>query len=273
MKLKAILDTLDGLDEHFHPLYTEKDGKFYFTAIDGMATPADVKKLKDEAGAVRIELKNLKKKYEALDDLGTVEEIQAKLDRIDELEAASSGKIDETKINEMVEARIKGRLTPLERERDRLKKELEEGTAAINTYKEKDRKRAIHDHVRQAAVKSKIVDTAVEDVLLHAERIFDVAEDGTVTTKDGVGVTPGVMADVWLTDMQQTRPHWWPGSQGGGANGGRTTGGNTGSNPFSHEGWNLTAQGALVRADRAKAEQMAKAAGTTIGGGRPAAKK
>jgi hypothetical protein len=272
MKLKQILDSLDGVDDAFHVLYTEKEGKFVLTGVEGMVSQADLKKVKDEAGRYRLEMKDLQKKYAALEDLGDAEEIQAKLDRIDELEAAASGKIDEAKINEMVEARIKTRVAPLERERDKLKKELDEGMSAITTYKEKDRKRAIHDHVRSAAVKSKIIDTAVEDVLLHAERIFDVTEDGTVTTKDGVGVTPGLMPDVWLTDMQQSRPHWWPASSGGGAKG-SGTGGNFSDNPFSAQGWNLTKQGELIRADRAKAEQMAHAAGTKIGAARPVTKK
>lgn len=105
-----------------------------------------------------------------------------------------------------------------------------------------------------------------------AERVFEVDDEGNVTTKDGVGVTPGIAADVWLTEMQDKRPHWWPQSQGGGA-GGSGGGGAGGKNPFSAEGWNLTEQGRLVRENPEKADQMAKAAGTTVGGGRPAAKK
>lgn len=273
MKLKMILDSLDGLEEHFHPLYTEKDGKFLLTGVEGITSAADIKKLKDEAGKYRTELKELKKKYEALDDLGSVEEIQAKLDRIDELEAAASGKIDDTKINEMVEARVKGRVTPLEREITKLKKELEEGNATISTYKETDRKRTIHDAVRKSASKSKILDTATDDVLMLAERIFDVDDEGNVVTKDNVGATPGVQPDVWLTDMQASRPHWWPQSQGGGAQGGRDKGGVGGKNPFTAENWNMTEQGRLAQADPTKAEQMAKAAGTTIGGPKPLPRK
>jgi len=45
-------------------------------------------------------------------------------------------------------------------------------------------------------------------------------------------------------------------------------------NPFTHDNWNLTKQGAIVKEHgTAKAEQMAKAAGTTVGGPQPTAKK
>jgi len=271
-KLKLILDSLDDLPEHFHELYTEKDGKFVLTGIENMPSADEVKKLKTEAGARRIELADLKKKYASLDDKGTPDEILAQLDRIEELEAAASGKIDDDKINTMVEARVKKQLAPVERERDKLKKDLDEATGKINEFSEKDRKRQIHDEVRKHALKSKIVDTAIEDVLLHAERIFDIDEDGKIVTKDGVGVTPNVGADLWLTDMQQARPHWWPPSQGGGAGGGTKHGDRT-NNPWTHENWNLTEQGKVVKADRKKADDLARMAGTTVGGPKPNPKK
>jgi hypothetical protein len=108
--------------------------------------------------------------------------------------------------------------------------------------------------------------------LLLSDRVFEV-EEGTnrVVTKDNVGVTPGIDPSVWFTDIQKTRPHWWGPSQGGGAGGNRGGAGDTSVNPFSHANWNLTEQGRLVQADRAKADQLAKAAGTTVGGPRPIA--
>jgi hypothetical protein len=123
--------------------------------------------------------------------------------------------------------------------------------------------------VRGAASKLKVVDSAVEDVTLLAERLFTIDETGAVVTKDNVGVTPGISADVWLTDMQAKRPHWWGPSQGGGAGGNR--GGNSGvTNPWSKDAWNLTEQGRIYKENSGKAEQLAKAAGTTIGGPKPA---
>ena len=56
-------------------------------------------------------------------------------------------------------------------------------------------------------------------------------------TRDNVGVTPGIDPAVWLSEIQAKRPHWWGEMVGTGA------------------------------------EQMAKSAGTFIGGGKPLARK
>ena len=133
----------------------------------------------------------------------------------------------------------------------------------------------IHDAVRKAAVGAKILPEALEDALDRAERVFEVDDHGNVVTKEVLGTTPGLQASVWFTDMQKSRPHWWGNSAGGGAGGNR--GGNDmgGKNPWSAEHWNMTEQGKLVQSDRAKAEQLAKAAGhaSAVGARRPAPKK
>jgi hypothetical protein len=79
---------------------------------------------------------------------------------------------------------------------------------------------------------------------------------------------------VWLTEMQAKRPHWWGTTSGGGSRGNNGSGGPpSGNNPFSREHWNMTEQGKLIRTNRVRAEQLAKSAGTKIGGGMPALKK
>ncbi len=274
MKLKAILETLEGLPEHFHELYTEKNGKYLLTGVEGIKTQADIDKLNEANVKEREAHKATKAKLESYISLAeNPEELQQKLDRMAELEEAAKGKLDENQLNNLVEARLKTKIAPLQRDLDKKQKDLEALTGEVTTYKTKERQRTIHDKVREAALKGNILNTAVEDVLMLAERVFDIDESGAVITKDNSGVTPGVDPHVWLTDMQQKRPHWWAASQGGGAKGGGAGNGGGGSNPFSAEGWNMTEQGQLIKTDRARAEQMAKAAGTTIGGLRPVAKK
>ena len=149
----------------------------------------------------------------------------------------------------------------LSAERDTLKSGLE-------AMQKKETTRVVHDHIRKAAREAKLRDTAVEDALVLGERIFTVDESGSVVARDGVGVTPGVGPDVWLTDVKATRPHWWPESSGAGARGNSGASGG-GVNPFSKDGWNMTAQGQAYRDDPNKAAQLAAAAGTTIGGPKP----
>ena len=269
--LKAIVDSLDEVDAKYHDLYVEKDGKFHLQ-VEGIEHTPVVKNLKDEAAKSRIKARDAETALGKFNALGkTAEEIQADLDRIEELEAANGGKIDDTKINELVEVRIKTKLAPVQRELEQAKSLLVEKDGVIAGYKDRDVRLSIADSIRVAGKKSGLLDTAIEDAILLGERVFSVDESGSVTAKENVGVTPGIDPAVWLTEMQPKRPHWWGPSQGGGATGGK--GGGGGLNPWSSENWNMTEQGRLYKENPTRADQMAKSAGTTIGGPRPAAKK
>ena len=274
MALKAIVDAVDDLDQGLQEHYKkdEKSGKFVLDleGFDGM--PA-VKRLKDEAAQHRIKAKEATDKFAPFSALGSVEELQAKLDRIPELEAAAEGKLDDKKIETIVEGRIKAKLAPIERERDQLKGAVAERDTKIGEFTQADIKRKVNSAVTKAAREAKVTDTAVDDIELYGERLFEVQDDGSVVTKDGVGVTPGLSPKQWLEDMQSKRPHWWGTTAGGGAAGNRGGGAAGGTNPWSADGWNMTEQGNVLRAKgRAEADRLAKAAGTTVGGKRPVKK-
>jgi hypothetical protein len=270
--IKALYAAQDEIPENFRDLFEERGGQFHLTKIEGIKTDADVARVQRALDSEKTGHAALKTQWTGFFGERKPEDIQAILDRVPELEAAANGKIDDEKINGIVEGRIKTKLAPVERERDQLNTKLAEAQAVITNYETKERNRTIQDKVREAASKSKVIDTALEDVLMLSERMFEVGEDGTVTTKDGVGVTPGIAPEVWLTEMQAKRPHWWPASGGGGARGGGG-GGNFSNNPWSSENWNMTEQGRLFRENPERAKQMAASAGTSIGGLRPVAKK
>jgi hypothetical protein len=273
MAIKAVVDKLEDVPEHYRDLYTERNGKFEVTGVEGMKTEADVTRLSSALEKERGDHKKTKQTYSVLGDR-KVEDVVALLDRIPELEAAAEGKLDDNKINGLVEARIVTKIAPVQRQVSQLTAAVQERDQVIEQYKGKERTRAIHDDVRAAVGKTQgFQPSAVEDALVFAERMFEVNEEGKVVTKDGVGVTPGVDAVVWLTEMQQKKGHWWGPSQGGGSQGNRQGGGISGGNPWTFEGWNMTEQGQMLNSNRTRAEQLAKAAGTTIGGRKPAPKK
>lgn len=270
MTLKAVVDNLNDIPEHFHELYTERNGKFEISGIEGLRTQGDVDRLQTALTKERNDHKGTKEKFSAFSNLDPQEVLQ-KLERFPELEEAAKGKLDDTKIEEIVNNRIKSRLSPVERERDTLKSQIAERDQIILSYQTKETQRTISDKVREAATTAKILPEAFDDALLLAERVFELTEDGRVVTKDNVGVTPGIDPSVWFNELQAKRPHWWGPSAGGGASGSKTPGGQT--NPWSHEHWNLTEQGKILTSNRSRAEQLAKSAGTSIGGPRPAARK
>lgn len=272
MKLKTSYESEDEIPSGYAELFTERNGRWELTGIEGMKTQDDINRLQTGLSKERDAHKETKEKLRAYSALGDdPEEVLSKLDRIAELEAAAGGKLDEGALNKMVESRIGARLGPVERERDRLKSELDSHAAVIADYKGKEVRRTISGAITEAAKKAGVSDGAVEDAVMWGQSVFELSEDGQVVAREGAGVTQGVDPSVWLSDMQAKKPHWWGTTTGGGATGGRNTGGNA-NNPFSAEHWNMTEQGKMVTENRQRAEQMAKQAGTTIGGGRPAAK-
>lgn len=273
MAIKAIEDTLDNVPAQFHELYTETDGKFVLTGVEGIKPQQEFDKVYKGLGSERDSHKATKAKLDVWAKLGTPEEVQGKLDRIAELETAAGGKLDEAAIEKLVTTRLSSKTAPLERQVQQLTAQLGEKDTIIAGFSAEKTTRTITDHLRAAVAKQEgFQASAFEDAAMLAERVFTVDEDGRVVTKDNVGATPGVDAAVWLTEMQQKRPHWWGPTQGGGARG-NNGGNNGGANPFTAENWNMTEQGALVNSNRARAEQMAKAAGTTIGGPKPLPRK
>lgn len=270
MPFKMVLDNLDGLAPEVAAEYVERDGKFHIQ-VEGMKTQADVDRLSASVTAARNEAKTVKDRLALLGDR-KVEDVVAQLDRIPELEAAASGKLDETKLNELVEGRLKTRVAPLERELTTVKTQLAEKDKVIEQFSGKEKTRTIHDQIRVAAKESGLLEEAIEDALLLGDRVFDLTEDGRTVVKEGSGYSAGLAPKDWLIDIQTKRPHWWGPSGGGGAGGNRGGAGSGMVNPWSADNWNMTEQGKIYNADPTRAEQLAKAAGTTIGGSRPAKK-
>jgi len=277
--LNANYDAQDDIPEAYRELFTEKDGKWELTGIDGIKTQADITRIQEGLNKERKDHKETKGKLKAFDNVDLEQNKKDGEELIElrtKIEAGAGGEFDQEKFDEAVEklatARAATASAPLKRDLDTMTTERDELKTANADYAVKNTNRIISDAVRKAAITIKVIDTAVEDVLLLGERIFEVAEDGSVITKDAVGVTPGIAPDIWLAEMQEKRPHWWPASQGGGA-GGSGDGGGFDKNPWSLEHWNLTLQGAAVKADRGKADRMAVSAGTTVGGLKPLPKK
>lgn len=261
--LKAVLDSIDDLADPIKELYSKKGDKFELTGIEGVKTTADVERVNKTNNTLREENKTLKAKLAPFADLD-IEEVTAKLDRIEELEAAASGKMDDAAINKLVEARLKTQLGPKDREVKRLLDENAALKSENDTLKTSEKRRAIHDAVRTAALELKLVDTAIEDALYMSERFMDVDDDGRVGTKEGA--TP----KDWLLELQPKRPHWWPPTQGSGGKGNTGAGGYA-NNPWTLDNWNLTAQGRVIsEKGRDFASKLAEAAGTTLGGPKPA---
>lgn len=261
----------DLIPTGFEYLYKEvAGGKMVLKTSAEIKTSDDVARVQE---ALRKEREDHATTQASLSKFGDLDPdtTRAELDKIAEYKAAAEGKLDDAAIDQIVETRITSRLAPVQRELDTTKKDLTTAQTNLTEFQNKDNRRSVEDLVRDAGTKANLTTGGLADALFMAPHVFEKDDQGNFVTKDGIGVTPGLPPEVWLTEMQPTRSHWWPASQGGGSTGG--TGGTGGTNPFSAENWNMTEQGKLVKADASKAEQMAKSAGTTVGGGKPPAKK
>jgi hypothetical protein len=276
-KLKTIYDTPEEIPEGFVDLYAERGGKMELVGIEGVRTQGDVDRVQEALKKERTDHRVSKEQLLRFADINP-DEVHEKLDQFDSMKAqleafTKDGKIDETKLEPVIQSRVKAALGPVERNAAQLARALEDqkkltvdalkvGDDLKSTLKRGSVERAIRDE----AVKLKLIPTAVDDAIMAGLDVLDVADDGAIVTKERPGVVPGIGAGDWLKDMQDKRPHWWPQSQGGGAGaGGRGGIPNRADNPWSKEGWNLTKQGQLVRQDAAKAAEIAKSVGSSIG--------
>lgn len=254
-------------------LYSEKDGAWVLTGVEGMKSQTDINKVSEALRKERNDHKVLRESLrKTFGDQYDLAEISERYGRLEELEALVEGGDfkDPKKIEALVEARVKTKLSPLERQIAELTKRNGELASENETFQVKSRTRAIHDAVREAATKVKLLPGALDDAMMLAERTFTVTEDGTVVTNDE-HKSPGMTPADWFNELQPTKSHWWPSSQGGGA-GGNMNGGE-GKNPWSNEHWNITEQSRVYRQNPARASNLAQAAGTKVGGPRPTTKK
>ena len=277
MALQAVHNSIDEIPEQFRELYTEKNGKYELTGVVGIKTQADIDRVQATATKAQNDLNALQDKFQPWSELD-YDETMGKLDRIPELEAAAADKLDEAGIEEIVTRRVQGtinsQVAPLERQIAGLKTENETLKEENFNHRENNRQRKITTAVRKALVEAKVVTSAIDDALLLAERVFTIRDDGAIVTKDQVGVTPGESPEVWIQEVKDKKEHWWPMNVGGGA-GGSSPGFNfDGDNPWSAEHWNMTKQNQFqIKYGAEKAAQMAKAAGTKLGGLKPPPKK
>ena len=270
MALKRVYDAETDIPDGFASLYSEANGKWVLTGIEGLVTQDDVGKIKKALDSERTLHKEAKKKLEAYGDY-TPEKLAELQQEAEELRIKASGKVDDTKIAELVNTKLAQVRGPLDRKIQDTVAQLSEKDKVIAELQNERKSGKIVSAVTSAALKAKVITTAMYDVELLAERVFEVTDDNKVITKDGVGCVPGQDPAAWLAEMQASRPHWWAASQGGGARG---TGGLPGyeNNPWSKEYWNVTKQAQIVRdLGEAKALQIAQRAGVDLNATRPKA--
>jgi hypothetical protein len=277
--LDSELTALDGVDKAYHPLYTQKEGKYVLTGVKGY-TPEDREKVTGLHNALKAERTNASTAVNALKPWKTLfgdkkpEDIQTQLDRIEELEAASSGKFDEAELEKRALARATAATKPLERKlneaAEQLKELGEKATKAeqrVAEFEAKERRALLHGAIAKAALDSHAEPWSYGEgggLLAVCEGVLEVTEEGKIVSKDGCGYPSGLTVAQLLLQIQPKQPGFWPPSKGGGAGNGRGAGGGAGKNPFAKDSFNYTEQARLLQSNPDLAKQYAAAAGVTL---------
>lgn len=285
MKLKSVLDEagFEALDAALQAHYVEKDGS-YILDIDGLNDHPDVKALKTahdkskgRAAAIKAlndEITALKNKLEAVPEDFDAEKWASLKAMEEELEAElndpNRDKNKDKNDREAVAARklLEQKLVSLEKKKNdeitKLQQKIEKHTAYIT-------KLLVDDGLTKALVEGGVNPTLMRAAkALLRENVSVEENDGEFTaivkTSDSGELEVGKFVSDWLAS-DEGKPFITPakGGDAGGGNGGRNGGGGSKEpNPWAKETWNLTEQGAIMRADRAKAIRLAKVHGHTI---------
>lgn len=264
--LEITYESMTAIPSGFEGLYEEKEGKAVLTKVSGLKTQADIDRMNEALRKERNDHSAVKESLKAWGDLKP-DEVRAQLDRIPALEAGQ-GQIDDDKIEGIVSSRIEQKTAPLNRQIEEFKTQNETLQAENTALKQSIERRDLTEEVRAVATEMKVLGTAIADAEMMATAFFERDESGKFVTKtDVVGIDPGLDIKAFMKEMQKQRPHWWPASNGGGAGGGAGGGISGGPNPWSKDNWNMTQQGQIIKEKGMDvAKQMAKAAGTTVGG-------
>ena len=266
--LKAIYNNVEEIPEQFASLYTERNGQYELTGIEGVKTSGDVDRLSTALSNERNAHKSTKTQYSWVGEL-THDEVQnlrdAQEDLAHQLSTRPQGLTDE-QVEERANTMAMRQTRQMERDLAALRTERDAHAAAIQLHEGAAAQRSIRDAVDSALSGSNalpVIDSAKEDIVPFAERIMTVDSQGQVVTRDGVGYEPGLPFGEVLAELKASgrRSHWFPGNTGAGAAGSAPGNkANFGSNPFSQDSFNLTEIGKIVTSDPAKAKMLAKAA-------------
>lgn len=272
MALKAVVDSLDGVEDAIQGLYTEaEDGKYYLS-VDGVDALPQVrglvttlrrfKEVAPDASRLKSKLDRLSE-LEGYADLGlSADEVREKIQRLEELEA-SGGDVD---------GKIEALRQTYDKQKAALQKQLEgklgEKDAEIQTLQSFVERLTVDNALDRALDKVKVIPETREAVkALLKQRGPKVIREGDdyrgIFETDLGEVSVEDYVDAWSRRDEAAPFMPASGNKGSGAGGGKV-GGSARANPFKTETRNLSEQMRLVKENPTLARQLAAEAGVKL---------
>lgn len=231
-------------------LYTEKDGKWVLTGVEGMKTDQDVANVQEALRKEKEDHKATKEKLRPFAELGkTAEELGTMDQEFEELKIKvdESHKTDEEKLNQLVEAKQRPLLKQIETltaERDEFKQSSEEANRKVVEGQRRD---AVIEAITK---KEGIRKDATAAIMKFASEELKFDDSDLEFRTDA-----GLNASEWLDGFCDSNPYVMEPSKGSGARGG-DAGDRTGDDPFVSG--NITAQMRLKKSDPVRFEKLKK---------------
>ena len=198
----------ESVQEHY-----AKEGDSYHLQAVGLVPKSRL----DEFRNSNIELKKASETFDTkMADLQT------------QLEAASKG-VDTGKVDALVEEKLKKRIQKMSADWETEKNALTEGKSKAESTLSS---LLVNDAVQREAIAAGVRDTAIDDVLPRANKVFKVVDrkatpfDGEEIVYGKDGITPLSVKD-WLAGQAAVAPHLIKESKGGGASNKDKSGGAT----------------------------------------------
>jgi hypothetical protein len=279
--LKAVLDTLDGVEESLRGLYTvkEEDGatKFYLD-LEGVDDHPSITGLKNSRDSLLREKKTTNDKLKIAETkLATIPDDfdPEKWEQLKAEAEAREADPDNKEVHKQIEAATNAVRQQYETKIDNIKKQAGEEANNWKTKYEKERefsqKNLVQSVITKALTEANIKPALMDAATLLLERRIEIIEEESEESGEEVrrvlmrpeygGEDPAKFIQTWVqTDAGKEFVIPASGTGASGGNRHRTTE----INPWAKETWNLTEQGRMVRQDRAKAERLAKAAGRSL---------
>lgn len=203
MALPHEASTLEGIDNKYHGLYQEVDGKFILDSgvrEDTSGLKSAIEKERERANSASEKLKA----YEGI-DVSEFREFKEQSQALKEKKLIDAGKFEE-----LYEERSKP-----------LKDQLAARDARIDELSKQVTKYMLTDKLMEAAIDADAEEKALPDIIARAERVWALKEGKPMAlTPEGVAVggkdgSPVAMNE-WMADLRNSAPHLFKPSSGGG---------------------------------------------------------
>lgn len=268
MTLKAVVDSLDEIPENLRAEYVEKDGKYHIDLDESLRTHQGVNPLatalasvKKDKATLQTKINELQAKVAGLPDDFDPEQYQSVLTELEALKTDPKRNKDTETALAQAREQYEQRLRNAEKKRE---EDLAAKDAELTELTNELQGTLVDDGLTKA-----LVGSGVAKEFLAASRSL-LKPNVKVKKDDATGKRIAyVETDLGELPVEKYVENWSKSDEGkvfvtkpaGGGAGGNGKGVNTEENPWAKDTRNMTKQGEILRADKAKAERLMKAAG------------